>query len=167
MLAKTPSWEAELSLLADEACETSRPALEAALREAFAAGWRAHAAAIAEFDNPPTILDTAEILGDERPEAVSSPSSPDSKSDIDMVFDTIKSRRGGRTSMDIITSVQDVNPDVSAAAVRTYLHRLKLRGQIFSRAGKWFPVPIGEGNVGGISPTHRSNELENTKMPPP
>lgn len=167
MLAQTPSWEAELSRLADEACDTSRVALEAALQEAFAAGWRAHAAAIAELDSPPTNLDVAHNTDDARPAAVSLSSSPDSKSDIDVVLDIVKSRKNGPTSMDIITSVHDVNPDVSPAAVRTYLHRLKLRGQIFSRAGKWFPKPAGKGNVGESPPTHRSNELESTTMPPP
>jgi hypothetical protein len=143
------------------------------LNEAFAAGWRAHAAAVAAFDAPPT--PNATIASDTpsdstvegEPPTVCSPSSPESKTDIDLVLDLIKGRRSGRTSMEIIEAVQEVNPDVSAAAVRTYLHRLKLRRRIYSGAGRWFLVPEGNGNVGESPPTHRGNELENTKMPPP
>ena len=167
MLAKTPSWEAELSRLADQACDTSRVALEAALNEAFAAGWRAHAAAIAALDNPPINSEAIQIIDDQQPSTAGPSSSPSSKTHIDMVFDIVMSRRSGRTSMEIIEAVHDVDPDVSPAAVRTYLHRLKLRRQIFSRAGRWFPVPLGAGNVGGDSPTPCSNDSENTTMPPP
>jgi hypothetical protein len=161
VLAKSPSWEAQLSRLAGNVMDTSRVALEAALNEAFAAGWRAHAAAIAELDNPPT--DTACQAAE--PSSVTA--SPPSRTDIEVVFDVVKSFKRGLTSMQVIAAVHEIDPDVSPAAVRTYLHRLKLRGEIISRAGRWFQRPIFEGNVGADSPTHLSGELEDAAMPPP
>jgi hypothetical protein len=160
MLARGPTIEAELIRLVNETCDDSRAAIDAAVREAYQLGWRAHAAAIAEFDNPlvettppQSAAETTPPPANSTEPAQSSASSVDSQPAL--VLELLgKQRVRGMTSMETIDAVHRIWPHVSAAAVRTVLHRLKINRQVYSVGGKWFLANSGPRNAGVSAPAH-------------
>src|SRR5262249_6666809 len=181
MLAKGPL-EAEIGRLVDRVSDESRETLEAALRDAFDMGWRAHAAAVAlatsDLDHPPTVVadeaqpeatkasatgvqDSVEASLSEMLrawEAREASTRPSRETQPGIVLEIVSRHPRGLTSMEIIEAVRRGKLHITSAAVRTSLHRLKGKNLILSQSRRWYPAPMRVGNAGAAAPAQANRD---------